>query len=165
MISVKTPPRGTRFDNSNSIFRLEPPDVTGSSLTLGTAGSRKTVYLIDEKLSASQSNIVNDSNPTTSHNETNSQIGDSGTPSTFLMYNKISNVYGTTVDAGAVGSGYTSGNNSVDKGASKDKKKSSEEKNKDSAIWYEYGCVWSMIWFCQNAHCRNISIAISFSIY
>lgn len=133
------------FTNKNLIFicRLEPPDVTGSSLTLGTAGSRRTVYLIDEKLSASQSNIVTDPNPTTSHNETNSQTGDT-TPSTFLMYNKISNVYGTTATAvdGATGSGYSSGNNSVDKsGNNKEKKKTNEEKNKDSAIWYEYGCV------------------------
>lgn len=122
--------------------------MTGSSLTLGTAGSRRTVYLIDEKLSASQSNIVTtDPNPTTSHNnETqNSQTtgGDGSTPpSTFLMYNKISNVYGTAMDGGATGSGYTSGNNSVDKGGSKEKKKpANEDKNKDSAIWYEYGCV------------------------
>lgn len=115
--------------------------MTGSSLTLGTAGSRRTVYLIDEKLSASQSNIVTDPNPTTSHNETNSQIGENAAPSTFLMYNKISNVYGTAVDAGATGSGYSSGNNSVDKGSNKEKKKTNEEKNKDSAIWYEYGCV------------------------
>lgn len=123
------------------IFRLEPPDVTGSSLTLGTAGSRRTVYLIDDKLSESQSNVVTDPNPTTSNvnNETNSQIGDS-TPSTFLMYNKISNVYGSAID-GATGSGYSSGNNSIDKGGSKEKKKTNEEKNKDSAIWYEYGCV------------------------
>lgn len=32
----------------NSVHGLEAPDVTGSSLTLGTAGSRRTVYLIDE---------------------------------------------------------------------------------------------------------------------
>lgn len=130
---------------NNDIFflisRLEPPDVTGSSLTLGTAGSRKTVYLIDEKLSASQSNIVTDPNPTTSHNETTAQIDSTAAPSTFLMYNKISNVYGTAVDGGATGSGYSSGNNSIDRSGNKDKKKTNEEKNKDSAIWYEYGCV------------------------
>lgn len=90
-------------------------------------------------MSASQSNIVTDPNPTPSHNETNSQIGDAA-PSTFLMYNKISNVYGTAVD-GATGSGYSSGNNSIDKSGNKEKKKTNEEKNKDSAIWYEYGCV------------------------
>ncbi|KAJ6636380.1 Protein Daple [Pseudolycoriella hygida] len=132
--SLKRESTPNRIAHRNSIHGLEPPDVTGSSLTLGTAGSRKTVYLIDEKLSASQSNIVTDPNPTTSNNETNSQIADS-TPSTFLMYNKISNIYGTPVD-GASGSGYMS-----DKSRSKEKKKTNEEKNKDSAIWYEYGCV------------------------
>lgn len=121
--------------------------MTGSSLTLGTAGSRRTVYLIDEKLSGSQSNIVTtDPNPTTSHNETisgNSQTTDATTtpPSTFLMYNKISNVYGAAIDGGATGSGYASGNSSVDKSGNKEKKKTNEDKSKDSAIWYEYGCV------------------------
>lgn len=81
---------------------------------------------------------MTDPNPTTSNvnNETSSQIGDTA-PSTFLMYNKISNIYGTAVD-GATGSG---GSINTDKSGNKDKKKTNEEKNKDSAIWYEYGCV------------------------
>ncbi|XP_067644456.1 girdin isoform X2 [Eurosta solidaginis] len=39
-----------------SLQRLQAPDVTGSSLTLGTAGSRRTVYLMDENQKIPETN-------------------------------------------------------------------------------------------------------------
>ncbi|XP_053956841.1 girdin isoform X2 [Anastrepha ludens] len=64
----------TDLNNSrrNSVHGLEAPDVTGSSLTLGTAGSRRTVYLIDE----------NQKIPETTTNSNGSDISASGRLST-----------------------------------------------------------------------------------
>lgn len=133
--------------------RLDAPDVTGSSLTLGAAGSRRTVYLIDEnpKLpdSSAQSNdsdphvTNNRSGAATSNNNNNGNNNNNHAdqvPSTFLMYNRISNVIGDTKVIGNGSSSQHSPNNALtDNGnASKDKRSKEEEK----AIWYEYGCVW-----------------------
>ncbi|XP_064547414.1 protein Daple isoform X2 [Drosophila montana] len=108
----------TDLSNSrrNSVHgTLEPPDVTGSSLTLGTAGSRRTVYLIDEKLpdgssaSAQQSQQPQaTSTPTPSNNATataaaaaaatgaepQTPLKNDNQPSTFLMYNRINTTIG-----------------------------------------------------------------------
>ncbi|XP_030569977.1 protein Daple isoform X2 [Drosophila novamexicana] len=107
----------TDLSNSrrNSVHgTLEPPDVTGSSLTLGTAGSRRTVYLIDEKLpdgssaSAQQSQQPQaSSTPTPSNNaaaaaaaaaatgaEPQTPLKNDNQPSTFLMYNRINTTIG-----------------------------------------------------------------------
>lgn len=131
---------------------LEPPDVTGSTLTLGTAGSRRTVYLIDEitKLPDSAHNNVdtvtatplanstaNNSavQPNNSHDEQQQQSVQPP-PSTVLMYNRISNVIGT-IGNDASGSNSTAIDaQSADKNLPKDKKG-----NDESAVWYEYGCV------------------------
>lgn len=143
------------------IYSLEPPDVTGSSLTLGTAGSRRTVYLIDDKLpdqsssaaekktstrTASPSTIAsvasNADNNITSTPTKASTSADA--PSTFLMFNRISNVIGANVSGNnSTGSTSPSNNgaatNANDKN-SKEKKKTTED-GKETAIWYEYGCV------------------------
>ncbi|XP_043071356.1 girdin isoform X3 [Drosophila grimshawi] len=113
----------TDLSNSrrNSVHgSLEAPDVTGSSLTLGTAGSRRTVYLIDEhqKLPDGSSAAPQSqqppatSTPTPSNNNNNAaaaattagagvgaepqtpQKNDS--PATFLMYNRINTTIGGT---------------------------------------------------------------------
>lgn len=141
-------------------FSLEPPDVTGSSLTLGTAGSRRTVYLIDDKLpdqsnnaaekkasttrTASPSNIASvTSNADNNITQTSTKASTSDAPSTFLMFNRISNVIGANVSGNSTGSTSPSNNgatiNANDKNP-KEKKKTTED-GKETAIWYEYGCV------------------------
>lgn len=126
--------------------RLEAPDVTGSSLTLAAAGSRRTVYLIDEisKLpdTASQSdseigtnnrnNAKNSNNNTStnSNNNNNHASAHDQSPSTFVMYNRISNVIGEVNSPNAVlGENTSNGNGAKDK------------KTSDDHVWYEYGCV------------------------
>lgn len=131
--------------------------MTGSSLTLGTAGSRRTVYLIDDKLPDTQNLTTSSSSKksTTSPDE-NALKTDNTMPqqqqpqqpqSTFLMFNRISNVIGgnkTVEDNSSVPLSKTASLNDVDK---KDKKKGGgsndgpPDDGKESAIWYEYGCV------------------------
>ncbi|XP_036335595.1 protein Daple isoform X3 [Rhagoletis pomonella] len=68
-----------------SLQRLEAPDVTGSSLTLGTAGSRRTVYLIDENQKIPETSNSNSSDVSiggrlsTSHSPLNSSACSSST--------------------------------------------------------------------------------------
>lgn len=116
------------------IHSLEPPDVTGSSLTLGTAGSRRTVYLIDEKLPDSTQPAEAAAAPPTN----NSHAHPDPAPSTLLMYNRISNVIGTIGNETTTGAALCNDDNAPDKNLAKDKKKNEEREN---AIWYEYGCV------------------------
>lgn len=128
--------------------------MTGSSLTLGTAGSRRTVYLIDENSKlpdTTTSNNETEISPKSNNNNISSTNTTSSTneqaPSTFLMYNRISNVIGET------GAGVSGTNNNAnsgnspdalvsstvnDKNAAKEKKKAED---REKAIWYEYGCV------------------------
>lgn len=132
--------------------RLDAPDVTGSSLTLGAAGSRRTVYLIDEnsKLpdSSAQSNdpdphvTNNRSGAATSNNNNNGNSNNNHAdqvPSTFLMYNRISNVIGDTKVIGNGSSSQHSPKSSLTDNGNASKEKRSQEEEK--AIWYEYGCV------------------------
>lgn len=141
---------------------MEPPDVTGSSLTLGTAGSRRTVYLLEdnarklaENNNATTSGSIN--NPTTTAASSSPAAPDNqsppanasgsaaepaaaAAPSTFLMFNRISNVLGGPVDSMGQPVLDNSGSTAfVDKNADKSKEK--KENGKESAIWYEYGCV------------------------
>ncbi|XP_055911264.1 girdin isoform X1 [Eupeodes corollae] len=135
----------------NSVHGLEAPDVTGSSLTLGTAGSRRTVYLIDENqkiADSTQSPSPNTSEAQTPTNNVNSsQTNDN--PSTFLMYNRINTMIGPTTDSATndspnAGSGCGSSSGAAPSGntAADDKllpRKRPEDKS--NSIWYEYGCV------------------------
>lgn len=125
--------------------------MTGSSLTLGAAGSRRTVYLVDEnpKLpdtsaqsdselgsnNRNNSSISNNNSSVSSTNNNNhSSSHDKSSPSTLLMYNRISNVIG---DPSMINSNQQSPNSSVlNDNANKDKKKPNDEH-----VWYEYGCV------------------------
>lgn len=128
--------------------RLEAPDVTGSSLTLGAAGSRRTVYLVDENSKLPDSTAQSDSemgtnnrnsttisnnNTSKSSNNNNHSTSHDQSPSTFLMYNRISNVIG---DPKVVGS-----NNSVLNDNASNGNGGRERKENDGHIWYEYGCV------------------------
>lgn len=149
--------------------RLEPPDVTGSSLTLGTAGSRRTVYLIDDNATKlpDTSGTTNPNNSSSSTNTSaatpppstdtsataastppiNSSVADANSPSTFLMYNRISNVIGgPLIDSGLAAAAVASSmpTNGFSSNTSDSNKNAKDKKNiddKESAIWYEYGCV------------------------
>lgn len=171
---------------------MEPPDVTGSSLTLGTAGSRRTVYLLDENASklaadannkaaatakntiaagAVADNTTSSASQTTStspeaaaaasasaNNINNNNAGGGGdvapapAPSTFLMFNRISNIIGGSVDGGGSSSGHPvspdgahngggGGTSSSERGGRDKPKPTVAEDAKESAIWYEYGCI------------------------
>lgn len=132
--------------------------MTGSSLTLGTAGSRRTVYLIDEhqKLpdgstpgatqsqSVGGSGSVNAAPPTPAEPQTpqkstenNAPVG----PATFLMYNRINTTIGGASNSGdqsplLQASGSVSGTTMQD-----DKSARKRTEDKSNSIWYEYGCV------------------------
>ncbi|XP_005181786.1 girdin [Musca domestica] len=166
--SLQTQKR-TDLNNSrrNSVHGLEAPDVTGSSLTLGTAGSRRTVYLIDENQKIPESNqstsptlrgsgacSSNSSSTatlsaTTNNNaepQTPSGSSKSENPTTFLMYNRINNIVGgnslNVSNNSDTPSGTHANNRDIDGQHDQDNKvarKRSEDKN--NSVWYEYGCV------------------------
>ncbi|KAH8302375.1 hypothetical protein KR044_005857 [Drosophila immigrans] len=155
----------TDLSNSrrNSVHgSLEAPDVTGSSLTLGTAGSRRTVYLIDEhqKLTEAGSNSTATSQqlqqpqatstPTPSNNAANAATEPqtpqkNESPATFLMYNRINTTIGGTpsnnndqsplLQASGSGGSVAGSTNQDDKALRK------RNEDKSNSIWYEYGCV------------------------
>lgn len=100
------------------------PDITGNSL--GTAGTRRTVYLIDE-------------NAATNEEKKEEQPKSESQPSTFLMFNKISNVMGT-LEPGSSNGHHHDENKSQKSGTGSDKKKN-DKINRENAVWYEYGCV------------------------
>ncbi|XP_011210779.2 girdin isoform X1 [Bactrocera dorsalis] len=82
----------------NSVHGLEAPDVTGSSLTLGTAGSRRTVYLIDEHQKIPETN------------STCSEVGDSGEMSNShcALNSSACSTSTTLTGAGTLGDAYMS---------------------------------------------------------
>lgn len=119
---------------------FESPDITGSSLTLATAGSRRTVYLVEEnqqtKISETSSSklettgisvrsssssststldaINNITNETTNSatSSTNSRHKTENSASTYLIYNRINTIIG----GGATGNGsgsYVGGSSGV----------------------------------------------------
>ncbi|XP_020806538.1 girdin isoform X3 [Drosophila serrata] len=133
---------------------LEAPDVTGSSLTLGTAGSRRTVYLIDEhqKLpdgsSAQQQQSSGGSNapattaPAPEPPQTPQKTGDttaSSGPATFLMYNRINTTIGGASTSGDQSPLLPAASTSTPLQDDKTARKRTEDKS--NSIWYEYGCV------------------------
>ncbi|XP_065359354.1 protein Daple isoform X1 [Calliphora vicina] len=164
--SLQTQKR-TDLNNSrrNSVHGLEAPDVTGSSLTLGAAGSRRTVYLIDENQkipetadgsggggsgsnSSSTATLSGKNNTAEPQTPTSTQKSDN--PATFLMYNRINNIIGgnsanvsgseTSSPTPAAGSGSSNRDTEVHQDENKlMRNKRPEDKN--NSIWYEYGCV------------------------
>ncbi|SPP76206.1 girdin isoform X1 [Drosophila guanche] len=164
----------TDLNNSrrNSVHgSLEAPDVTGSSLTLGTAGSRRTVYLIDEhqklpdgsnsspgsnaqQQQSASTSIASDGTPTPKaepqtpqkNNENNSNISSPG-PATFLMYNRINTTIGgvsTTTDQNPLVTTEASGSGGGNVSVTPtqdDKSGRKRSEDKSNSIWYEYGCV------------------------
>ena len=117
---------------------------------MGAAGSRRTVYLVDENPKLPDTSAQSDSelgsnnrtntsisnnNSSVSSNNNNHSSSHDQSPSTFLMYNRISNVIG---EPAMIGSNNQQSPNSsvINDNANKDKKKSNDEH-----VWYEYGCV------------------------
>lgn len=142
---------------------MEAPDVTGSSLTLGAAGSRRTVYLIDENQkipetadggggvgggsgSNSSSTATLSGKNNTAEPQTPTPTQKSENPATFLMYNRINNIIGgnelTTTNTGAGSSSSNINNRDMD-GHQDDNKlmRNKRPEDKNNSIWYEYGCV------------------------
>lgn len=132
--------------NSISTLDMSTPDGT-NPLNLGTAGSRRTVYLGDD-LTNGQNNKTSSSSPDTL-TPTNENVNSlESTPSTFLMYNRINTMIGSGNASPEHNSLQTSsqqqtnGNDSIsNQSQSNDRKKTTNGKSKESTIWYEYGCV------------------------
>lgn len=138
---------------------------------MGTAGSRRPVYLVEEnhtKLpetgkSINSKTINNQQNTSATVTVTTAATGSTPTPTnnsssdnspSFLMYNRISNIIGGCGDPATTSLTTTATTNAIDDddknsngggsgvsgSATKDKKKT-DQKNRENAIWYEYGCV------------------------
>lgn len=102
--------------NSFQGLEAEIPVASTPSPVFGNAGSRRTVYLAD------------DNDPA---HPARSQSTPQKDPPTYLVYNRISTVIGD------------SNTNNTNAEANEERSARSEkpENCKDSAIWYEYGCV------------------------
>lgn len=156
--------------------RIEPPDVTGSSLTLATAGSRRTVYLVDEITKLPDTTQTSDSELTGTHSannrksssisNNNASINSSNnnhstshdqSPSTFLMYNRISNVIGDPTTIGS--SNQHLANNSILSDNASNGNGGKDKKKADDHVWYEYGCVWWRVWMSCASNTKHTTNA------
>lgn len=126
-----------REQKSNSISNLETTEAAGS-LHLGTAGSRRTVYLVDENAKVPPIDTAN-TTPGTPTPTNENQSSETSAPSTFLMYNRISTMIGNPSETPS--SLQTNGNSDNKSTTSERKKNGGSAKGKESAVWYEYGCV------------------------
>lgn len=132
--------------------------MTGSSLTLGAAGSRRTVYLVDENsklpdsttgtsptavaATSTDSETIAANNNNNNGNNSNNNSTTSATdqaPSTLLMYNRISNVINDPKLVGGTASMPLSQETAL--GNSPSNGTNEKRKPDDNAVWYEYGCV------------------------
>lgn len=147
--------------------KLTTTNDVASVVNLGGAGSRRTVYLDENQIKAdainrSPSNSINVGQPVSGSSSSTAGVaavaapattnggGSSGTstaaPTTLLMYNRISNVISPLSSGeggdnqGQQGSGSVSSQNSTTNN-NNNKGSGLEDKDKESAIWYEYGCV------------------------
>ena len=147
---------------------MEAPDVTGSSLTLGAAGSRRTVYLIDENQkipeaadgsggaaevssgSSSSSTATLSGKNSMGEVQTSTSSQKPENQATFLMYNRINNIIGgnspnfSSNEISTSGFATSSGNSSRDIETNQEESKlvrSKRAEDKNNSIWYEYGCV------------------------
>ncbi|KFB42814.1 AGAP002527-PA-like protein [Anopheles sinensis] len=180
---IRSSLQASRRDEVNPAHRnsFQGFDTTTDTLNLGTAGTRRTVYLDDKIVNSGSSTptgvAVNPSPPPsistpppppprTDQNATPqpSQSNPSSGEPTFVLLNRISTTTTTlktettanllpsqhmevsgnpSGSAASVGSGTLCGmedSNKKDTNGNSSKKKT-EPKSRDSAIWYEYGCV------------------------
>uniref|UniRef100_A0AAR5PBE8 HOOK N-terminal domain-containing protein n=1 Tax=Dendroctonus ponderosae TaxID=77166 RepID=A0AAR5PBE8_DENPD len=112
----------------DQLFNREPR----SALSLGSVGSRRTVYLSED-----------DTGSVTPASQTNDANHAANPP--LLVYNRISTVIGDPNQVQVSGSPSTQGNappttaaEENNSNAPADKK---EKNSKETAVWYEYGCV------------------------
>lgn len=118
-------------------FRFEsPPDTSSKIHLLGTAGSRRTVYLGEENKQPEDASTSN-GNKSTESPPAAVAASTAGAP-TFLMYNKISTTIAGKESPTPSASNGLNGNENQ---KTKSDKKKNDQKNRESAIWYEYGCV------------------------
>uniref|UniRef100_A0A240PM14 HOOK N-terminal domain-containing protein n=1 Tax=Anopheles epiroticus TaxID=199890 RepID=A0A240PM14_9DIPT len=177
---IRSSLQASRRDEVNPAHRnsFQGFDTATDALNLGTAGTRRTVYLDDKIVNSGSSTptggvTVNPSPPPsistpppppprTDQNATTSQSNSPGEP-TFVLLNRISTTTTTLktettsnlvpgsqseVSGNPSGAPNTSStalcgmedSNKKDSNGNNSKKKT-EPKNRDSAIWYEYGCV------------------------
>lgn len=104
------------------------PELISSS---HATNNRNNTSISNNNSSISSNSNSNNNNHSTSHDQT---------PSTFLMYNRISNVIGDPKMVGTSNNQHSPNNsvlndNASNGNAAKDKKKP------DDHVWYEYGCV------------------------
>lgn len=120
-----------------NIFSIETPQ-PDVSLNLGSAGSRRTVYLVDENKITENDGEKSSETPTPTNNSTTA--GNDQSPSTFLMYNRISTMIGSNGETSTASPPSEQTNGSNDKKTGREKGGGGKD-GKESAVWYEYGCV------------------------
>ncbi|ETN58992.1 hook protein [Anopheles darlingi] len=180
---IRSSLQSSRRDEVNPNHRnsFQGFESTNDALNLGTAGTRRTVYLDDKIVNSGSSTPtgagVNPSPPpsistpppppprTDQHNNAqsssaNATTGESGT---FVLLNRISTttttlktettsnllspeVSGNPAGGGSGSPGSTNqcgaeDSNKKDTTNGNNSKKKTDQKNRDSAVWYEYGCV------------------------
>lgn len=185
---IRSSLQASRRDDANQSHRNSFPgfDTNTDSLNLGTAGTRRTVYLMDGKASnASNSgsstptgapglpsssppisltsppgSSTSSKNSPNSSQTTSNNNNASGNNDSFLLLNRVSTTTTTlkTTESSSVpqtmivnpnpsgspsNSAATTGLNADDpsKKDASNKKPKNEPKSRESAIWYEYGCV------------------------
>lgn len=114
------------------------PDPTTQSDPELISSSHATNNRNNTSISNNNSSISSNSNSNSNNN--NHSTSQDQTPSTFLMYNRISNVIGDPKIVGTSNNQHSPNNSVLNDNASngnagKDKKKP------DDHVWYEYGCV------------------------
>ncbi|XP_050088449.1 girdin [Anopheles aquasalis] len=176
---IRSSLQSSRRDEVNPNHRnsFQGFDSTNDTLNLGTAGTRRTVYLDDKIVNSGSSTPtgtgVNPSPPPSistpppppprTDAQPSSANATTGEPGTFVLLNRISTttttlktettsnllspeVSGNPAGAGTGSPGSTNqcgaeDSNKKDATNGNNSKKKTDQKNRDSAVWYEYGCV------------------------
>lgn len=146
-----TPTRRLAEKPKDSNDKVEP--VGHVVANLGTAGSRRTVYMVDENQkiadpmnqssSSSGSNAGGQSSTNGGNVVGGAGGGSGGGEPTLLMYNRISNVISSPLILDHASSTAADNDNKMANvnGKSSTNANNMDDKEKESAIWYEYGCV------------------------
>lgn len=119
-------------------FSIESRQSSDASINLlGTAGSRRTVYLMDNIANEHEkpgSDTSDETKPNVTSPNSSMISNNSSPPTTLLMYNRISNIMGES-------STPNSNKNSGERKAPSPVPSKKEDGEREGAIWYEYGCV------------------------
>uniref|UniRef100_A0A182YHN8 HOOK N-terminal domain-containing protein n=1 Tax=Anopheles stephensi TaxID=30069 RepID=A0A182YHN8_ANOST len=160
---IRSSLQASRRDEVNPAHRnsFQGFDTATDALNLGTAGTRRTVYLDDKIVNSGSSTptgggvAVNPSPPpsistppppppprtdqNSSGSTTASQTNASAEPTAQQM--EVSGNPSGAPNAGSTALCGMEDSNKKDSNGNSSNKKKAEPKNRDSAIWYEYGCV------------------------